>query len=394
MLRFVLSMILFASLLYGCGKQTQTANTEPSVVVASAVKKDLILTREVIGQTKAYDSVELVARVQGILTKRLFKEGQYVKKGDLLFEFEKDEYEADLKSAEAGLLKSQAQYDNTLIEYNRNKLLIGKKAIAEREFDYSTFLYKEAKAALMASEAEVEKAKIVLDRTSIFAPFDGKIGLSYISVGDLVESSISVASSGSKLAVIVSIDPMRVQFNISELQLLSLTRQMSSFEEASKHAIVRIKFQDGTMYDQTGSLYFSDNSVNASTGTILTEALFPNKEGKLMPGYYVNVTIERKEPVSAIVIPQRAIMENQDGTSVYVVGENNVISLKKVKTGIVSAPYIEITEGLGEGDLVVIEGLQNLKSGIKVTYAVDKAYSVLAEQTDGVLSKSDTQRQN
>jgi len=385
-------LILAVSILIqGCGKKQQSAEKAPmAVVVAPALKKDIQISKEVIGQTKAYDYVELVARVQGFLTKRLFEEGKPVKKGELLFEIEKDQYQADLQSAQASLLKAQAQFDNAEIEYNRNKGLLGKKAIAQREFDSTNLIYMEAKASVMDAEAKVKKAQISLNYTTIESPFDGKIGVAYVSVGNLVGTG---TSGDTKLAVIVSTDPMRVQFNISELDLLAFSKRdtVNSFEEAKKDATVKLQFQDGSMYAQTGTLNFVDNRVNPSTGTILVEALFPNKDGNLISGFYVKVIMQSSFTTNAIVIPQSALMEGQAGTSVYVVGKDGSVSLKIVKTGSVKAPYVGITDGLTEGDLVVTEGLQNLGSGMKVSYTYDLAYAADSGRSDIFASKSDTQ---
>lgn len=391
--RFLFSplfLLLSASslLITACGqKQQKSEQAAMAVIVAPALKKELVSSREVIGQTRAYDNVELVARVQGFLTKRLFKEGQDVKKGDMLFEIEKDQYQADLQSAKANLLRAQAQLDNAEIEYKRNKGLIEKNAIAQREFDLTNFKYMDAKAAVMSAEAQVKKAQINLNYTNIEAPFDGRIGMTYISVGNMV------GTTETKLAIIVSVEPMRVQFNISELDLLALGARSGSFDDVAKHVKVRIKFQNGSMYKETGSLYFINNSVNPSTATILVEALFPNKEGKLIPGYYVKVILEADFTSSGIVIPQSALMEGQAGTSVYVVNQSdNTVLRRMVKKGTVKAPFVEITEGLNEGDLVVTEGLQNLDSGIKVNYTYDTAYEADSKRTDPLHPQSDTQK--
>lgn len=383
-----LFLISLSVLLTGCGKKSQEQQRPPqSVVVAPALKKEITTIREVIGQTKAYDNVELVARVQGFLTNRLFVEGQTVKKGDVLFEIEKDEYQADLQTAQASLLKAQAQFDNAQIEYNRNKGLLEKNAVSKRDFDIANAKFLESKAAVMSAEASVKKAQISLNYTTIEAPFDGKIGVAYISVGNLVGGS-----TDTKLATVVSVDPMRVQFNIGELDMLTFAQKGATFEEAKKHVKVRLQFQDGSMYDQVGSLYFSDNRVNPSTGTIMLEALFTNKRGDLIPGFYVKVIMEADFTEPGIVIPQSAIMEGQAGTSVYVVDKDGTVQLKMVQKGTVQAPFVEIKSGLNEGDLVVTEGLQNLGSGVQVNYTYDMAYAADSTRADPLKPKSDSER--
>ncbi|HBM16258.1 MAG TPA: efflux transporter periplasmic adaptor subunit [Lentisphaeria bacterium] len=384
------SLILAVSVVFiqGCGESEQTASKGiMPVVVAPALQKELTITKEIIGQTRAYDNVELVARVQGFLTNRLFKEGQMVKKGDLLFEIEKDQYDADLQTAQAALLKAQALRDNAEIEYNRNKGLVEKNAVSKREYDFANAQYLQAKAAVMSAEAAVKKAQINLNYTSILAPFDGQIGVAYVSVGNLV------GTNDTKLATILSVDPMRVQFNIGELDILKFEQKENpSFEETSKYVNVSIYFQNGTKYGQPGKLYFSDNRINPSTGTIMVEALFPNKAKELIPGFYVKVLLESNFTTPGIVIPQSAIMEGQAGSSVYVVGSDSTVSMKMVKTGVSKAPYIQINDGLKEGDLVVTEGLQNLAAGVKVSYTYDLAYAADSTRADPLKPSADSQR--
>ncbi len=379
-----LFVMLSSLLVTACGQKNKTEQVLTSVVVAPAVKMDLVLAGEIIGQTKAYNDVELKARVQGFLTERLFTEGQFVKKGDLLFKIEDGKYQADLESANASLLRAQAQLKNYSIDFERNSTLIAKNAIAKREYDLSEYNYMVAKAAVMDATAKVEDAKLNLSYTKIEAPFDGRIGVAMYSVGNLV------GDTDTRLANVVSIDPMRVLFNISELELLNFQVNTKTFRESSEDVIIKIQFQNGQIYSKEGKLYFADNKINSSTGTILIEALFPNTDGQLIPGMYIKVLMQRKELVSGIVVPQQAVLKSQVGSSVLVVSKEGIVSQKLVKTGITNSPNVQITEGLNEGEYVIIEGLQIVRPGMKVEYVVNKDYASILSKMDDFSANADT----
>lgn len=384
---FLYSCLTLSSLLFtACGQEDKPQQTPPSVVVAPAVVMDLVASGEIIGQTKAYNDVELKARVQGFLTKRLFTEGQSVKKDDLLFEIEDSKYNADLEAANASLLKANAQFKNASIDYERNSLLVSKNAISKRDFDNSEYIYMGAKAAVMNAQSQVDNAKLNLSYTKIRAPFDGKIGTVAYSVGNLV------GNNDTKLANIVSTDPMRVMFNISELELLNYEVNNQTFEERTSKLIVRIQFQNGQIYPHEGKLYFADNKINSSTGTILIEALFPNLENILIPGMYLKVLLQKRDLVSGIVIPQQAILKSQIGSSVLVVSKDGIVSQRLVKTGIINSPNIQVKEGLTEGEYVIIEGLQIVRPGLKVEYTVNKGYASILSKVDNFHSIADTMK--
>lgn len=377
-------LLVSALLVPACGKKVKTQQELVSVVVAPAVKMDLVLSGEIIGQTKAYNDVELKARVQGFLTNRLFTEGQDVKKGDLLFEIEDTKYNADLEAANASLLKANAQFKNASIDYERNSLLVSKNAVSKRDFNNSEYTYMGAKAAVMNAQSQVDNAKLNLSYTKIKAPFDGRIGIVAYSVGNLV------GNNDTKLANIVSTDPMRVQFNISELDLLNYEVNKQTFQERTSNVIVRIQFQNGQIYPQAGEFYFADNKINSSTGTILIEALFPNQNNQLIPGMYLKVLLQKKDLVSGIVIPQQSVLKSQIGSSVLVVSKDGIVSQRLIKSGIVNSPNIQVKEGLSEGEYVIAEGLQVVRPGMKVEYTVNNNYASILSKVDNFPSVADT----
>lgn len=368
--RFILIFILLCVFSSGCTKKEKVVPVPPSVTVVPATMGNVVSATELIGQAKAYDEVDLVARVQGFLTKINFKEGTTVTKGQLLFQIEKDQYQALVESAQAVLMKVKAVYDNAELTYNRQKKLFEENATAKKNLDDATAAYTEAKANIMQAEADLTTAKLNLGYTTINAPFDGRIGFYTYSEGNLV------GPGSKKLANVVKLDPMRVQFNISEVDLveLQLNRVKDNPAEKSEY-VVTVQFQNGTLYDKEGKISFADNKVNSSTGTILVEALFPNPEQVLVPGMYVKVAVKDKEQKPALLIPQSSIQESQLGKFVLVVGADNKVSQRVIKTGIKSGPSIQVAEGLKEGERVIVEGLQKVRLDMAVKPLVDESYS-------------------
>lgn len=370
MSRFILIFILLCVFSSGCTKKEKVVPVPPSVTVVPATMGNVVSATELIGQSKAYDEVDLVARVQGFLTKINFKEGTTVTKGQLLFQIEKDQYEALVESAQAVLMKAKAVYDNAELTYNRQKKLFEENATAKKNLDDATAAYTEAKANIMQAEADLTTAKLNLGYTTINAPFDGRIGFYTYSEGNLV------GLSSKKLANVVKLDPMRVQFNISEVDLVELQLNRVKDNPAAKNEyVVTVQFQNGTIYAQEGKISFADNKVNSSTGTILVEALFPNPDQVLVPGMYFKVAVKDKEQKPALLIPQSSIQESQLGKFVLVVGTDNKVSQRVIKTGIKSGPSIQVVEGLKEGEKVIVEGLQKVRLDMAVKPLVDESYS-------------------
>ncbi|HBC88017.1 MAG TPA: efflux transporter periplasmic adaptor subunit [Lentisphaeria bacterium] len=365
-------LMLFAAalLLQGCGKKEKAEAPPPAVTVVKVASGNVTSAMEIIGQLKAYDEVDLVARVQGFLRKISFKEGSVVSKDQPLFEIEQEQYKAQVEAATAALMKVQATYGNAETTYNRQKKLLESDATAKKNYDDAAAAFMEAKAAVMQAEATLATAKLDLSYTDIKAPFDGRIGFYTYSEGNLV------GPSSKRLANVVKLDPMRVQFNINEIDLVNLQMDRAKDNAPKKGTmIVLVQFQDGKTYKEEGRISFADNKVNSSTGTILVEALFPNPDQILVPGMYVKVILKDKEQKAALLIPQSSIQESLQGKFVLVVGTDKKVGQRDIKTGIKSGPSIEVTDGLKEGEMVIVEGLQKVKLESAVKPTVDETYT-------------------
>ncbi len=341
----------------------------PSVTVAPVVRADITPSFEFVGRVQAVNSVELRARVDGFLEKRNFVEGGDVEKGQLLFLIEQPPYKAQVDQASAELAGAKATLENAKVTLERNEKLIQKGTVSQAALDDATAAEREANAQVLQKKAALEKAKIDFGYTEIHAPISGKIGRADITVGNLV------GPSSEPLANIVSMDPIYVLIAVSERDLLQ-ARRGGGLENDKETLIPHLRLSDGEEYKTPGKFDFIDNRVDPNTDTIEVRAVFANPDGILVPDQFATVVIKRSDPVSALVIPQAAIQEDQSGTFVLLVEKDNKVKQQRVTTGEQDGTNWVIKEGLDEGQMVIVQGLQKVRPGITVT-------PVSPEQSDG-----------
>ncbi|MBS1369626.1 MAG: efflux RND transporter periplasmic adaptor subunit [Lentisphaeria bacterium] len=372
-----------AALLSGCREKAAPAVPEPPLVkVVPATAGYMFESASAIASIKAYDEVNLVARVEGFLVKRLFEEGKPVKKGQLLYEIEPEVYAAKVKAAEAELEKAYANQKNADIEYERQKTLDRQDATSKRAFDNAAAGKQEADAAVKGAEANLALAKQDLSYTKIHSPFDGQIGLNTYSVGNLVDQN-----SGT-LATVVKVDPVRVEFVITEFELIKLLR-LQKGAEAPKIR-VRLFLQDGSEYSQPGEIAFWSNRVNTSTGTFQLQAVFPNPKRELMAGMFVRVNIGPAEPAKSLLVPLIALMADQAGNYVYVVEPDGRVQRRNLELGYRDRRNVVVESGLRAGDKVIVEGVQKVRPGSPAAPQEDKALLALIPQTPEAALKQET----
>jgi len=310
----------------------------------------------VIAEVKAADEVNLVARVEGFLQKRCFVEGSRVKKGTLLYEIEPELYRAKVKAAQAKLNRAQVAGKNADTDYKRQRQLLSSKAVSERTFDRVEATKLEADADIKNAEAELEIAKQNLSYTKIRAPFDGIVGLSRYSEGNLVSPS-----SGT-LATIVRNDVVRVEFVVPELLLLNVFEKKDGQRGKFKIELIT---QDGKVYPYPGKISFWDNKVNTNTGTFRIQAEFPNPKGALTAGMFGRIRITSLKNLSGLMIPEEALMVDQAGEYVYVVSPDGTVSRRNVSISYRDKGFAVVKSGVKAGETVIDAGIQHVRPGGK-----------------------------
>jgi membrane fusion protein, multidrug efflux system len=360
----VLSCAVFA----GLGEASaQQAAGPPAVGVVEAVKRPFTESNEFLGRIEATNRVSVVARVTAFLDKRNFVEGAEVKTGDMLYQLERGPFEADLEAKQAQVAQLQATLVNAQLTTNRAKALLGGPAGQQSTFDAATASQQSLEAQVKAAQAQVDLSKINLDYTEIHSPIDGKISRTAVTEGNVVTPSSGV------LTTIVSQDPMYVTFPVSVREALGL-RERYAPRGGFKAVIIKIRLPDGRVYDQVGQLNFVNNTIAQSTDTITLRGTIPNPELKdqsgtqgavreLTDNEFVTVSLEGVQPVEFLAIPRAAVLSDQQGDYVFVVGADNKAEQHRVKLGQSSPTIAAVTDGLTAGDKVIVEGMQRARPG-------------------------------
>lgn len=332
----------------------------PAVSVIEVARQNVHPEVSFVAKIESMDKVGLRARVTGFLQERLFNEGDMVKEGQPLFVIEKVNFEASVREAEANYEQAQAQATNAKAQYDRTQKLFKTKDISEARLDETKAAHMSAMAAVSQMKARLDLAKQDLDYTEITAPMSGKIGESTFSVGELIGPDSGV------LAEIVKIDPIDAVFSVSENEMLSLQYQFR--DQSNGNATVKFYTSDGREYPYEGRFSFIDNALDEAMNTLKLKASFPNPDGKLISGQYGRVVLTSPTTISDIVIPMKAVQRDMLGAFVYVVGDENVIEKRAIKTG-TELPNFEVVvrEGLNPGEKIVVEGFQKISPNIAVT---------------------------
>ena len=364
---FLLTCIASAILISaGCSREQEKTPPLPAVIVTPVIFDDITSSVSYIAQAVADEEVDLIARVEGFLEKRNFEEGNFVKKGDVLLFIERAYYKAKVDAAKAQVEQENALLKDALIEYDRQKSLFAKSAVSKRDFEKAETNKASLEAKKLADEANLELARLNLSYTEIKAPFDGRMGKSFYSAGNLVNPS------SGKLATIVKTGDIKVEFYISEALL---AEYLNNKKDKAKDSIFipSLILPDGSVYGHKGKIDFIDNKINSSTGSILLRSKFPNPDNILIPGMYVKIILTDKEHKKSLLIPSSAIQEDQSGKFVMIVDKQNKVQTRKVETGTRAGINIVIEKGLNDGELVITEGMQKVRAGMTVTPIRDNA---------------------
>jgi membrane fusion protein (multidrug efflux system) len=347
-------------LLCGLVAPAAAQQAQPAAVpvgVVKAERRPVEKSIDFVGRVEAVNRVEIRARVQGFLEAVLFKEGDPIKEGDPLYRIEKGLFQAAVEQAEGALARSNSSKTLTQVQLERAVDLLAKNAGTAVARDQALAADEQAKGQILSDEANLQTAKINLGYTEIAAPVSGRIGRTNITRGNVV------GPDSGPLTVVVSQDPMYVTFPVSQRDFL---RAKEDAHQVDLKAIkARLRFADGTTYDQTGQINFVDVTVDRATDTVLVRATFPNPAGGLTDGQLVRVTLASGTPKEMVVVPQSALIADQEGVYVFVVEDGKAV-VKRIKPGGESGTDIVVQEGLSGNELVIVEGLQGVRPGAPV----------------------------
>lgn len=349
--------------LVGCDQQPQQQGQipAPAVSVINVTNQPVGDYQEYVARTEAVDTVDLRARVEGFLAKRDFIEGKNVEKNQLLFEIDPKPYQAALKKAQADLASAKAERIKTIKDLKRGKDLFRKGHLSQADLDGQTSNEARAEAAVQATEAGLDTAKLNLSYTRIHAPFSGQVGLANYSVGNLV------GPTSGTLATLTSVHPMYVSFQVDEARLVTHLQNSGGLRNDDEGRFsMKLKLPNGAEYNQPGKFNFADTHIDQTTGTLTLRSEFPNPQGIIIPGLYVTLIVESNEKQERPVIPQSAVQENQSGRFILIVNKNDEVESRQVEMGRRMGPFWVVDSGLKAGEQIVVEGLQKVRPGVKV----------------------------
>jgi membrane fusion protein (multidrug efflux system) len=372
-------IIVAAALLAACGKEAPPPpRPAPAVEVLTITPQTIDADIDYVAQTESSQQVDIMARVSGFLDKIAYQEGSEVKAGDLLFQLDPKPFQAQLDAEKGKLKMQQARLRTAESTYNRIKPLAKLNAVSQSDLDRATGDRDSASAAVYAAQADVQQAELNLSYTRIKSPLTGMSSQSQQRQG----AYINAMSTDSKLTYVAALDPMWINFSVSQNQathLSDLIKKGVIKPLVGKQYTVEITLSDGSIYEHTGTLDFSDPSYSQKTGTFLVRATIPNPQHKLRPGMFVTAKIKGATRPNAIVIPQLAVQQGEKGHFVYVI---NAEGLAEIRPVVVASYYdttsIVIAQGLQADDRVVINGMLKIQPGKPVKIVEPKPNTAAA----------------
>lgn len=334
------------------------AENLPGVVVTTVKKSDISPVFNVAGRIEATERIELLPRVSGYIEERLFEEGGIVEKDQLLFRIEKAPYKIQLQQAQADLAGAQAGLKNAEAELKRAKQLRKSAAVSKADLELAEAKRDQSKAQVMQAKAGLDNANLNLSYTDIKSPIHGRISKANFSVGNLISPSTTT------LATVLTTDPVYVELHISEKVLLDARRNGLTGKQPKVQPTLLLS--DSSKYPESGTFVFISPEVDRNTDTIMIRVSFPNTQGLLLPGEFVQVQISHSEQAESIAIPQSAVQKDKDNYYVLVLDKENTVEVRPVILGLQQDGLWEVKTGLVLGERIIIEGLQKVRPGAKV----------------------------
>ncbi len=365
--------LLSSVFLSGCNQEKAPTAATPSLPkVKSLVIQSQPITPhlEFIGRTSSASSVEIIPRVGGELKAIHFNDGDFVKKGALLYEIDSRQFHATVNSAEASLEKAKATLKMTSSNAKRAEQLIKDKSISAQQYDSAIANYTSAKADISEKKAALKSAKLDLEFTRIYAPFSGRLGFSRYKIGEQVTALLPPSSTmKNSLVSLTKVDVMNFDFNVDEKIYRRIRNAIDIVRNKKKklNLDIRLTLSDGSLYAKNGKISAVGNKIDPSTGSIHVQAIFDNTDYGLMPGEFGKIKISLKErTVNGLLVPQSSIQQDQAGNYVMQINDANIIEQRYVILGQAYGTSKAVISGLNEGDRIVTEGLQKIRSGIQV----------------------------
>lgn len=360
--RAVVCVVAFVFAACG-GDGAKAGPSTVDVVVAPVQVRDVPIVQEWAAQTFGANDIEIRARVKGFLTSKAYKEGAVVRKGDLLFQIDPQEYQTAVTQARANLSEAQAALSKANADVARLRPLVERNAVSRQDLDHAVAAQQGAEGQVAAARAAMNTAQLNLGYTKVTSPITGLAGVALADVGSLV------GSPGPTLLTTVSqVDTIKVKFRISEQEYLTLRRAMgdSASTAVRRPARLELVLADGSVYDHKGQVVTVDRNIDPATGTLGIEALFPNPSALLRPGQFGRVRAPVTTRTNAVLVPQRAVREMQGTFSVGVLKPDSTVEIRPVKAGARVGSDWVIESGLAAGDVIVVEGMQKVRPGVKV----------------------------
>lgn len=368
---FHLTLVLMIALsLLACSdkpsSQASDASPPPEVGVITVVAAPITLTKELPGRITPIRIAEVRPRVGGIILERTFKQGSLVEAGTVLYRIDPATFQVELDRARAALAKAEAGLAQAARQEDRIKSLVAGNAASQAQYELALAAERQAEAEVAAQKAAVARAQLNLDYTTVRAPITGRIGRALVTEGALVGQN-----EATHLATIQQLDPIYADFTQSVTELNQLRRDLAEGrlkKVSSEEAIVRLMFDDGSMYPKVGRLLFTEINVDPGTGKVTLRGEFPNPNAELLPGMFVRVLIEEAIDVDAIAVPAQAVQRtNAGGSMVYVINDQGRAIAHPVRAGRMVGNQIVIEDGLAPGHRVIVDGFQKFTPGSAVT---------------------------
>lgn len=366
---FKISFVVLAiSSIVSCTVKTPDPPPPPEIDVVEVLQKDVPIYKEYVGQVYGYSDIPIRARVAGFLEGINFDEGMPVEKGQLLYSIDPSEFQSKVATQESYLAEAKTDLAKTKSDLDRIKPLSEINAVSKSDLDAAQANYDAALSYVAAQKSNLKFANINLSYCWIKSPIDGMIGKTNARVGEFVGKDPNPVI----LNTVSSVDSVRVEFYLAEAQYIRLAKEIAKIKELDEietdkdRMTLTLILADGSTFDQGGYVNFINREVDPETGSVLVQTTFPNSDNLLKPGQYAKVVIKMLDVKNGLLIPQRCVMELQGQYSIYVVNSDNKVESRQIVTGESIGDMLQVNKGVKEGDKVVIDALQKVRSGMEI----------------------------